>query len=115
MYDEHHPLEQLVEEIERVVADYLVGLPRSTPEIHFWYLGHLLDRADLSPHDVGVFPFGTKLQRIHRPPAVIPLSLLQTEHSSVAVAAAQQMLAQRPHLLRRFEFRFVAFCARSAQ
>jgi len=115
MYGERRSLEQLVEQMERLVADYLVGLPRPTPETSFWYLGHLLERADLSPHDVGVFPFGAQLQRLQRPPAVIPMSLRQTQHNADAVAFAEQMLSRRPGLIRRFEFLFVAFCACSAQ
>ncbi|CAO3675939.1 unnamed protein product [Umbelopsis ramanniana] len=105
-----------IEEMERVVADYLVGLPRPTPETAFWYLGHLLDQAGLDPHDVTVFHFGAQLQQ---PPAVHRMSLRQRRSQQDlyvdAVAAAQQMLSQRPHLLGRFEFLFVAFCACSAQ
>lgn len=119
IHGENQSLQQLVEGMERVVADYLVGLPRPTPEPTFWYLGHLLDQADLNPYDVRVFPFGAQLQRLHRPPEVIPRSLRQRrgqrQRAINAVASAQQMLSQRPNLLRRFEFLFVAFCAHSAQ
>jgi hypothetical protein len=70
---------------ERLVANYLVGLPQPTPETRFWYLGHLLDQADLSPHDVGFFSFGAHLQRLHRSPEVVSMLLRQqrgqTEHN----------------------------------
>jgi hypothetical protein len=109
-------LEQLVEEIESVVAEYLAELPQPTPETTLWYISHLLDRAGLDPQDVTAFPFGAQLQTLpNMLSMVLSQSFGQQELESDAIAAAEQMLLERPHLLERFEFLFVAYCACSSQ
>lgn len=98
-YSEDHSFKELVEELETVVAEYLVGLPEPDPITTFFTIEFLLSRASLELDDTAVFPSASQLQRPTLGTSVVPgrlLSVIQYfNQRDDAIVAAEQMLWSR--------------------